>query len=62
LEAHDLAVAKLVAGRPKDEVFLRALLDARLLDPVIVQQRLEATDVDRARFDLAVDRLRRWAG
>lgn len=62
LEAHDLAVAKLVAGRPKDEVFLRALFDAGLLDPATVQQRLDATDVDRARFDLAVERLRRWAG
>lgn len=61
LDPHDLAVAKLVAGRPKDEVFLRSLFRAGLLDAAIVLERLERTDIDEPRRAAAQDRLDRWS-
>lgn len=39
LEAHDLALAKLVAQREKDYEFVGALLDAGLLDPEVLLAR-----------------------
>ncbi len=44
LEAHDLAVAKLVAGRSKDYDYCRALISAGLADPGVVVARLAATN------------------
>ncbi len=47
LEPHDLAVSKLIAGRPKDYEFCTALVSSGLVDPKVVQDRLVATaDVD----------------
>lgn len=43
LEPHDLAVAKLVAGRPKDYDYCRALISTGLADPIVVLERLAAT-------------------
>ena len=43
LEPHDLAVAKLAAGRPKDYEFVGALVRAHLLDPVVIRQRIRET-------------------
>lgn len=40
LDPHDLAVSKLVAHREKDLVFVRALLDAGLLDHVTLAARV----------------------
>ena len=42
LEIHDLWISKVIAGRPKDVEFCRALVDARNVDPSILIQRLEA--------------------
>lgn len=61
LEPHDLAVAKAIAGRSKDEVFVRALLDAGMLDPATVLKRLGATDVDEERREAAAARVLRWS-
>lgn len=44
LEPHDLAAAKLVAGRDKDLRFVSALLAANLLTPAVVQERLGMID------------------
>lgn len=41
LDPHDLAVAKLVAGRPHDLEFCRALLRADLLDADLLSRRLD---------------------
>ena len=41
LEAHDLVVSKLVAGREKDLSFARSLLDADLIDPEVLSARAE---------------------
>lgn len=40
LDPHDLAVAKLVAGRPKDVDFVRVLVENRLIDPEVVRESL----------------------
>ncbi len=47
LERHDLAVAKLAAGRQKDYEFVSALLDVDLLDLTIVTERLELLPRDQ---------------
>ena len=47
LERHDLAAAKLAAGRPKDYEFVIALLDADLLDLPLLAARLELLPRDR---------------
>lgn len=39
LDPHDLAVAKLAAGRPKDRAFVQALLCEGLLDPHLLRER-----------------------
>lgn len=39
LDPHDLAVAELGAHRPKDLEFVSALLDAGMLDPVVLTER-----------------------
>jgi hypothetical protein len=47
LEAHDLAAAKLAAGRTKDYEFVAGLLDADLLDLDVLGQRFEQLPADR---------------
>lgn len=44
LEPHDLWISKVVAGRPKDLEFGRALLAAGLVDPDELRRRLETVD------------------
>ncbi len=48
LEVHDLAVAKLVAGREKDLVFVKALLREGLADPATIATRLGKTTLEPA--------------
>ena len=59
LDPHDLAVAKLIAGRPKDNDFVDILVTQRLVDPVVVREGLLA--VNDARSGRAVDRLDAFA-
>lgn len=40
LEAHDLAVSKLAAGRPKDQEFVSALLQNGMLDVRVILARV----------------------
>lgn len=47
LEPHDLAAAKLAAGRPKDYEFVQALLDVGLLHRPTLEQRFVALPTDR---------------
>lgn len=44
LEAHDLVVSKLVAGRQKDYEFSSALLEAGLIDPTTLRSRVTMLD------------------
>jgi hypothetical protein len=55
LDPHDLAVAKLIAGRPKDLDFVRILVEDRLVDPQDIRDGLTSLDDDRA--PLAISRL-----
>ena len=41
LELHDLTLAKLAAGRPKDLRYIRALLRHKLVRPEIIESRLD---------------------
>ena len=45
LDPHDLVVSKLVAGREKDFQFAAALINAGLVDPVILTQRAQTLPV-----------------
>lgn len=58
LEAHDLVIAKLVRGDPKDDTFARALVGTDVVRRAELRARLALTDVDpevRARIS-------RWIG
>ena len=46
LEAHDLAVSKLVAGRPRDMEFVRVLVRHALVDTAVLRERLLQTPAD----------------
>lgn len=47
LDPHDLAVAKMIAGRPKDLDFVRILIEERLIDPLVVRDGLSSVGDDR---------------
>lgn len=61
LERHDLAAAKLAAGRQKDYEFVAALADADLLDLRVVAERLELLPRDRV-LPPFLAKARRWVG
>jgi hypothetical protein len=58
LDPHDCVVSKLVAGREKDYLFARALIDNGLIDPVVIAERVETVAVAAA----VLMRLRGWIG
>ena len=45
LEPHDLCISKLIAGRPKDLEFFRAIAQAGVVEPATLRSRLDGTDV-----------------
>ncbi len=61
LEVHDLAVAKLAAGREKDCSFVAALLRQKLAQAALIQSRLRETSLSGERLELALVRLKRLA-
>jgi hypothetical protein len=46
LEPHDLRISKMIAGRPKDLEFGRALLENGTVEPAELMKRLEEVHVD----------------
>jgi hypothetical protein len=61
LEIHDLAVSKLVAGREKDLEFIHALVREKMADATTIRRRLDETEVDSERLEMArlrLDRIR----
>ena len=60
-EIHDLAAAKLLAGRPKDLEWLEAGVGAKLIEPGRVERLLDETDAVPAELELARARLTRVA-
>ncbi|NOS69014.1 MAG: hypothetical protein HOP33_03705 [Verrucomicrobia bacterium] len=59
LEVHDLAVAKLAAGREKDCSFVAALLLKKLANAAMVESRLRESSLSGERLELALARLKR---
>lgn len=57
LDKEDLCAAKLCAHREKDRNFVRALLDAGLVDADVIEDRLSSTPSE---FAEQSDRARRW--
>ena len=62
LEAHDMAVSKLVAGREKDLEFVRGLLQHNMIDSESLVSRLSVTPLDEAARTLCAQRLKRLSG
>ena len=56
-EIHDLTVAKLLAGRPKDLDWIRAGIAASLIDPKRVLKLLDEATTTEDEFDLARARI-----
>ena len=56
LEAHDLALSKLVANREKDRAFVTTLLVEKLIDGETLMARVEALPVAAERRES----IRRW--
>ncbi len=61
LEVHDLAVAKLVAGREKDSAFVAGLIRQKLADPSVIETRLRQTPLPQERLEMSLARLTRLA-
>lgn len=61
LEVHDLAVAKLAAGREKDFSFVAGLLRHRLVTASVMESRLRQSPLSGERLELALARLKRLA-
>jgi hypothetical protein len=61
LEVHDLAVAKLAAGREKDTCFVAQLLRHQLANPTVIESRLFQSPLSGERLELALARLKRLA-
>lgn len=57
LDKEDLCVAKLCAFRAKDQEFVRALIDAGLVDPVVITDRLSTVPQTHSR---AADNAASW--
>jgi hypothetical protein len=62
LEAHDLAVSKLVAGREKDLDFVAGMFRHRMVKPEVVLERLSSVSMGQQQMELVVTRLRRIRG
>lgn len=59
LEVHDLAVAKLAAGREKDISFVAELLRHQLANPALIESRCRQSPLSGERLELALVRLKR---
>ena len=62
LEPHDLCVAKLIAGRVKDHLFVGALLKHGLVNPGLIAERLLTVSNDGIRRDRAISWIRTTSG
>lgn len=63
-DLHDVAASKLAAGRAKDLDYVRALLAAKLVKPLVLENRIATLPLHPSRIDAAlalVERLNREA-
>jgi hypothetical protein len=61
LEAHDVAISKLIAGREQDVRFLRVLLHERMVDARTLEERLKSVPLPEDRIRQLRARLTRLA-
>jgi hypothetical protein len=61
LEVHDLAAAKLAAGREKDASFVAGLLQHKLTKAPLIESRLRQSALPGERLEVALARLKRLA-
>jgi hypothetical protein len=61
LEVHDLAVAKLAAGREKDSEFVAGLLRHNLAKAAVIESRLRQLSLSEQKMETALARLKRLA-
>lgn len=54
LEVHDLCSAKLIANRDKDRAFVKALIDANLVNVATIRSRISQTRVEPVRQTIAL--------
>jgi hypothetical protein len=59
LEVHDLAVAKLAAGREKDVSFVAILLEHRIVNVSAIESRLRQSPLSGQKLELTLARLKR---
>lgn len=62
LDVHDLAISKLVAGRPKDLEFLQELIRHRMIDLSTLFERLADTGIQDSERDRIRARIRALSG
>ena len=62
LEVHDLAVAKLAAGREKDVSFVAGLLRHKLANMSVIESRLRQSPLSGQDLKLVLSRLKRLVG
>jgi hypothetical protein len=60
LEVHDLVIAKLFAGRPKDRRFVEAAARHRMVDPHVLHERLAATHGEPELSEIVALRIDGW--
>ena len=51
LDVHDLARSKLVAGRDRDRAYVRVLLQERMVEPAVLEQRVRGLPLSAERID-----------
>jgi len=61
LELHDLWISKMIAGRPKDLEFGRALLERGLVEPGELMGRLEHVDVEEPVRTRIAGKIKAWS-
>jgi hypothetical protein len=61
LEPHDLWISKMIAGRPKDLEFGRALLERRIVKPAELMKRLQDVDVGEPIRERIAGKIRAWS-
>ncbi|MDI2033341.1 DUF6036 family nucleotidyltransferase [Paenarthrobacter nitroguajacolicus] len=57
LDPYDLCAAKLIAARTKDHAFVLALVESKLIDPIVLAERIKLIDPAETRRKTALD----WA-
>lgn len=55
LEPHDLCAAKLMAHRDKDFPFVRVLIDAGLVDPAVLSERIASVKIEEVVSDQSLE-------